>query len=92
MHPFIQNKVQELINQSEDNLDYIKRCYIFVRDEISHSWDIKTDLVSKTASEVLENKTGICWTKSCLLSALLRANKIPSGISYQLLKKKKGIR
>ena len=33
----IQDKVQELINQSEDELDYIKRCYIFVRDEISHS-------------------------------------------------------
>ena len=33
----IQDKVQELITQSEDELDYIKRCYIFVRDEISHS-------------------------------------------------------
>ena len=34
---------------------------------------------------MLENKTGICWTKSCLLAALLRANGIPSSISYQLL-------
>jgi len=85
MNPLIQDKVRELMSQSEDNLDYIKRCYLFVRDEISHSWDIKTDVVSKTASEVLENKTGICWTKSCLLAALLRANHIPSGISYQLL-------
>ena len=41
----IHDKVQELINQSEDELDYIKRCYIFVRDEISHSWDIKTEVV-----------------------------------------------
>ena len=31
------------------------------------------------------NKTGICWTKSCLFAALLRAKGIPSGISYQLL-------
>ena len=85
MNPLIQDKVQELISQSEDDLDYIKRCYIFVRDEISHSWDIKADVVSRTASEVLKNKTGICWTKSCLLAALLRANHIPSGISYQLL-------
>ena len=30
-------KVQELMNQSRDNLDYIKRCYIFVRDEIPNS-------------------------------------------------------
>ena len=31
------------------------------------------------------NRTGICWTKSSLLAALLRANGIPSGISYQFL-------
>ncbi len=85
MNPLIQNKVRELMNKSEDNRDYIKRSYIFVRDEIPHSWNIKTDVVSKTASEVIENKTAICWTKSCILAALLRANKIPSGISYQLL-------
>ena len=81
----ILEKVQELKNQSNDNLDYIKRSYIFVRNDIPHSWDIKIEVVSRTASEVLENKTGICWTKSCLLAALLRANGIPSGISYQLL-------
>ena len=81
----IQDKVRELLNQSEDDLDYIKRSYIFVRDEIPHSWDIETNIVSRTASDVLKNKTGICWTKSCLLAALLRANQIPSGISYQLL-------
>ncbi|MBR3139987.1 MAG: transglutaminase family protein [Methanobrevibacter sp.] len=85
MNFHIQERVQELKNQSDDNLDYIKRSYIFVRDEIPHSWDIKTEVVSRTASDVLKNKTGICWTKSCLLAALLRANKIPSGISYQLL-------
>ena len=85
VNPLIQDKVWELMSQSEDNLDYIKRSYIFVRDEVPHSWDIKTDVVSKTASEVLENKTGICWTKSCLLAAHLRVNQIPSGISYQLL-------
>ena len=85
MNPHIQEKVCEIKNQSTDEADYIKRCYFFVRDEIPHSWDIKTDVVSKTASEVLENKTGICWTKSCLLAALLRANEIPSGISYQVL-------
>ena len=85
MNPIIQDKVRELMNQSLNNLNYIKRAYLFVRDEILHSWEIKTDVVSKTASEVLENKTGICWTKSCLLAALLRANQIPSGICYQLL-------
>ncbi|WP_407393723.1 transglutaminase family protein [Methanobrevibacter sp.] len=85
MNSHVQEKVQELKNQSTDDLDYIKRSYMFVRDEIPHSWDIGADIVSKTASETLINKTGICWAKSCLLAALLRANGIPSGISYQLL-------
>ncbi len=84
-NPIIRVKVQELKNQSKDKEDYIKRAYFFVRDEIPHSWDIGVNTVLKTASDVLKNKTGICWTKSCLLAALLRANGIPSGISYQLL-------
>ena len=43
---------------------------MFVRDEIPHSWDIGANIVSKTASETLINKTGICWVKSCLFAAL----------------------
>ena len=85
MNFHIQERVRELKNQSDDNLDYIKRSYIFVRNEIPHSEDIETNMVLKTSNDVLKNKTGICWTKSCLLAALLRANGIPSGISYQLL-------
>lgn len=81
----IQEKAAALKEVSESALDYIRRAYEFVRDEIPHSWDIKSDIVSRKASEVLINKTGICWTKSCLLAALLRANGIPSGISCQLL-------
>ena len=81
----IVQKVDALKSASSDKLDYIERAYKFVRDEIPHSWDAKLTVVSKKASDVLKNKTGICWTKSCLLAALLRANKIPSGISYQYL-------
>ena len=84
-HPLVQEKVAELRKTADSSLDYIKRAYEFVRDEIPHSWDIGTEVVSRKASDVLRNKTGICWTKSCLLAALLRANDIPSGISYQLL-------
>ena len=84
-HPLVQEKVIELREKAESSLDYIKKVYEFVRDEIPHSWDIEATAVSRKASDVLKNNTGICWTKSCLLAALLRANGIPSGISYQLL-------
>jgi len=33
MNPLIQDKVQELRSQSEDEMDYLKRCYIFVNEE-----------------------------------------------------------
>lgn len=84
-NPIIQEKVKELKQISQSQLDYIENAYRFVRDKIPHSWDIKSEIVSRCASDVLINRTGICWTKSCLLAALLRANGISAGISYQLL-------
>lgn len=81
----IQREVIRLRENSCSVLDYIKNAYEFVRDEIPHSWDIGSSVVSHSASEVLINRTGICWTKSCLLAGLFRANGIPSGISCQLL-------
>ena len=84
-NPIILEKVDELQKNSLSQIDYIENAYKFVRDEIPHSWDIRSEIVSRRASEVLVNKTGICWTKSCLLAALLRANGVPSGISYQYL-------
>jgi transglutaminase-like putative cysteine protease len=84
-NPSIRDKADELRKESGSQVEYVERAFRFVRDEIPHSWDIKSDVVSRKASEVLANGTGICWTKSCLLAALLRANGIPSGISYQYL-------
>lgn len=84
-NPLVAEKTNQLKASSSDKLDYIEKAYKFVRDEIPHTWDAKLTVVSKNASDVLKNKTGICWTKSCLLAALLRANKIPAGISYQYL-------
>ena len=81
----IQDKAVELRKESSSPIEYIEGAFLFVRDKIPHSWDIESDVVSRRASEVLMNGTGICWTKSCLLASLLRANGIPSGISYQYL-------
>lgn len=84
-HPLIEAKIKDLRGKSDSQIDYIKNAYEFVRDKITHSWDVKAKVVSKNAAEVLKNGTGICWTKSCLLAALLRGNGIPAGISYQKL-------
>ena len=72
--------------QVEDSiLATCRNSFQFVRDEIAHSFDEATELVSCRASEVLEYRTGICYAKSILLAAILRANRIPAGFGYQRL-------
>ena len=60
--------------------------YEYVRDRISHSWDINTSEITLKASDVLSRKHGLCYAKSHLLAALLRANGIPAGLCYQYLR------
>ncbi len=84
-NPAIIGKAEEFKSIAEEELHLIKLVYEYVRDEIKHSWDVKDKRITKKASEVLEEKVGICWAKSNLLAALLRACDIPSGICYQKL-------
>ncbi len=78
-------KAEELSETCTDRTDTARRCFEFVRDEISHSGDTENGVVTLSASEVLKERTGFCYAKSHLLAALLRANKIPAGICYQRL-------
>jgi 23S rRNA maturation mini-RNase III len=68
---------------SSDEIECIKNAYEYVRDEISHTADINGDVVTCKASEVLREKQGVCYSKSHLLAAILRYNKIPTGLCYQ---------
>ncbi len=66
--------------------DKAKLLYEWVRDEVAHSADAGHETVTCRASEVLRHKTGICYAKAHLLSAMLRAVGIPSGLCYQVLR------
>ena len=70
---------------SKDEIDFVKNAFEYVRDEISHSADIAGKCVTCTASEVLMAKEGICYAKSHLLAAILRANLFSTGFCYQQL-------
>lgn len=83
--PSVQRKAKELKESTGSEIELVKTTYYFVRDEIKHSWDAQDKRVTATASDVLRESVGICWAKSNLLAALLRANGIPSGICYQRL-------
>ncbi|MFA9558378.1 transglutaminase family protein [Evansella sp. AB-rgal1] len=84
-HPKIKAKVDELFNPSQTEIEKAKVAFEFVRDEISHSWDIQGKRVTCKATDVLQYKEGICYAKSNLLASLLRSQGIPTGFCYQRL-------
>jgi transglutaminase-like putative cysteine protease len=63
----------------------IRSAFEHVRDEVRHSWDVRSHRVTRTASECLRHGEGLCYSKSMLLAALLRAIAIPAGLVYQRL-------
>jgi len=71
--------------QGENEVATARNVFHFVRDKVSHSWDIQGKRVTRTASDVLAYREGICYAKSHLAAALLRASGIPSGVCYQRL-------
>ena len=73
----------KLYGNINNDVEYIKRAYEYVRDNVSHSADINEDMITCVASEVLKAGHGICFAKSHLLSALLRCKSIPTGFCYQ---------
>ncbi|HHY74686.1 MAG TPA: transglutaminase family protein [Bacillus bacterium] len=84
-NPIIRKKVEELFNPFQTEFEKARVANEFVRDEISHSWDIQGKRVTCNASDVLAYKEGICYAKSHLLASLLRSQGIPTGFCYQRL-------
>ncbi len=84
-HPGIKSKARELKSGKKTDTQIVKACFEWVRDDIRHIHDYDLQTVSCTASEVLASGSGICYAKSHLLAALLRANLIPAGFCYQRL-------
>ena len=67
------------------DVEIAKACFEYVRDSIRHTYDFQIDIITCKASDVLNHKTGYCYSQSHLLAALLRANGIPAGLCYQRL-------
>ena len=83
--PAVSKVAERLKAESADELSLVENTFLFVRDEIKHSWDAQDKRVTVSASDTLREGVGICWAKANLLAALLRANGIPAGFSYQRL-------
>lgn len=82
-HPEVLALANYLAKGSDHPVELIRRSFNWVRDQIEHSWEYQKESVVLKASDALRNKHGCCFAKSHLLAALLRANGIPAGFSYQ---------
>lgn len=84
-HPDIKSRAEALAAGEKNISSIARRCFEWVRDSIKHIDDYNIQTVSCSASAVLHSGSGICYAKSHLLAALLRANTIPAGFCYQRL-------
>lgn len=76
---------ENLKQDSDCAIEIAKTSFAYVRDQIAHSSDAGGSVVTIKASDVLAQKTGVCFAKSHLFAALLRANGIPAALCYQRL-------
>jgi transglutaminase-like putative cysteine protease len=84
-HPTVRATADRLLARTAGPDDYARAAFVFVRDTITHSIDAGDDRVAWRASDVLEQRTGICYAKAHALTALLRAAGVPAGLCYQRL-------
>ncbi|MDT0393301.1 transglutaminase domain-containing protein [Streptomyces edwardsiae] len=84
-HPLVRETAARIAAGATDSYDYARAAFEFVRDTIPHSQDSGDLRVTWRASDVLEQRTGICYAKAHALAALLRAEDIPTALCYQNL-------
>ncbi len=84
-NPLIIKKARQIVGEVSSDVEKGRMLFEWVRDEIPHSWDIRSEIVTCRASDVLVKGTGICFAKSHLLAALLRSVHVPAGFCYQVL-------
>lgn len=86
--PLIQEKIKAIEAQASSKKERAKIAFELARDEIQHSFDTKSKVITIGAEEILEKKEGICFAKSHLLASLLRGMGIPTGFCYQRVLRK----
>ena len=84
-HPTILSLAKSLTQGIAPVPEQIRVVYEWVRDRISHTYDIGDHRVTYNASEVLHQGHGFCFAKAHLLAALLRSCGIATGFCYQRL-------
>ena len=80
--PAVMEQAQALLADRSEPEDRVRALFEFVRDEVEHSIDFPAKKATCRASEVLRERTGLCYAKSHLLAAFLRFAGFPTGFCY----------
>jgi transglutaminase-like putative cysteine protease len=83
-HELVQSTASAL--RTGDDIAYAKAAFELVRDQVTHSMDVCDRRVTWRASDVLRERTGLCYAKAHAFVALLRAGGIQAGFCYQRLR------
>lgn len=89
-HPEVVALAERLRRDHPGTTDFARAAFVHVRDRIDHSMDVGNPRPTVKASEVLEHGTGLCFAKSHLLTAVLRAGGVPASLCYQRLSNGRG--
>ena len=77
-HTVVLTLAKELAGEETDTVKITQAVFKHVRDNIRFGFD----LVQVKASQTLEKGYGVCWNKALLLTALLRANRVPARLAF----------
>lgn len=84
-HPSVAGLAARLRAAHPGDGAFSRAAFEFARDQVAHSWDVQDPRVTLSASRTLAEGVGLCFAKSHLLAALLRAQGVPVGFCYQRL-------
>lgn len=80
-HTLVQSIASRL--RTGDDIAYARAAFDHVRDQITHPMDTGDTRVPWRASDVLDQRTGLCFAQCHAYVALLRAGGIQAGLCYQ---------
>lgn len=83
--PDIRQLASSLRQRQLDDMEFARAAFEWVRDNVAHALDVGDRRVTWRAADVLKERVGLCFAKSHLLVAMLRAEGVPSGFCYQRL-------
>lgn len=86
--PTLQKEIAGIKQKAESKPERAELAFKVARDNISHSFDTKSQAVTISAEDALKTQNGICFAKSHALAALLRGLGIPAGFCYQRVLRK----